>query len=236
MIVLVDYDNVERQTRRQGPLHVVRKLLRCIEKQLTGERNVTCRLYGGWRTQDNLSRNAENLIPRIKRDFPDKFRPRNTAISQTLSVTAELAQTLACHQAEIFTHTHRQRSIPKQLHCQSVPFKGCIHPSKCPIYSLDYFINYSTCPKSNCSVGLSNALRWEEQKLVDSMLIVDLIYFAQTTKESLVVVSSDDDIWPGIRFVLLQNARLIHVLTRPRQADIERYRVLESDNYQRFPM
>ncbi len=58
-----------------------------------------------------------------------------------------------------------------------------------------------------------------EQKLVDSMITVDLIHFAMNKSESLVLVSGDDDMWPGIRYALLQDASIIHlvpkVTTRP---------------------
>ncbi len=76
----------------------------------------------------------------------------------------------------------------------------------------------------------------EEQKLVDSMLVVDLIHFAETTDEPLVVVSADDDLWPGIRFVLLRSARVIHVIPRRGRVDRKRYRSLETESYSQVVM
>lgn len=74
-------------------------------------------------------------------------------------------------------------------------------------------------------------LEREEQKLVDSMLVVDLVHYAETTEEPLVVVSADDDLWPGIRFVLLRGARVIHVIPRRSRLNRERYRLLETETY-----
>ena len=76
----------------------------------------------------------------------------------------------------------------------------------------------------------------EEQKLVDSMLVVDLVHFAETTDEPLVVVSADDDLWPGIRFVLLRGARVIHVIPRRSRVNRERYRRLETETYSQVVM
>ena len=76
----------------------------------------------------------------------------------------------------------------------------------------------------------------EEQKLVDSMLVVDLVHFAETTDESLVVVSADDDLWPGIRFALLREARVIHVIPRRSRVNRERYRRLETETYSQVVM
>ena len=76
----------------------------------------------------------------------------------------------------------------------------------------------------------------EEQKLVDSMLVVDLVHFAETTDEPLVVVSADDDLWPGIRFVLLRGANVIHVIPRRGRVDRERYRLLETETYSQVLM
>ena len=75
-----------------------------------------------------------------------------------------------------------------------------------------------------------------EQKLVDSMLVVDLTHFADTTDQPLVVVSADDDLWPGIRFVLLRGARVIHVIPWRGRVDTERYRHLKTEMYSQVEM
>ena len=65
------------------------------------------------------------------------------------------------------------------------------------------------------------------------MLTVDLIHYADTTEQPLVVVSADEDLWPGIRFVLLRNARVIHVIPRRGQTEPGRYQRLETAMYSR---
>ena len=62
------------------------------------------------------------------------------------------------------------------------------------------------------------------------MLVVDLVRLAQAASELIVLVSSDDDMWPGIRGALLHGARVLHVHARrpPPQ-----YRPLTTQTYTR---
>ena len=69
-----------------------------------------------------------------------------------------------------------------------------------------------------------------------AMLVVDLVHFAETTDQPLVVVSADDDLWPGIHFVLLRGARVIHVIPRRGRVDRERYRCLKTETYSQVVM
>jgi len=55
----------------------------------------------------------------------------------------------------------------------------------------------------------------DEQKLVDTMMVADLIYYARDQNQVLAVVTSDDDIWAGIKSVLLSGSSLFHIHTRP---------------------
>ena len=233
MIVLIDYDNLDR-IHRQGSLdHVITRLLRQIEAhRLAGHQNVTCRLYGGWLTEDLPSRRAENLIPQLRSRFPFRFRLRGPTVQQGLVVRAELARSLACDPSVDLRHTHRVRSLPPNLLCDGTPFELCLYPASCPISSLETFINNADCPARDCAVAPRTVLSREEQKLVDSMIVVDLIHFAQTTKELLVVVSADDDLWPGIRFVLLLGKQVIHLIPKRSRGDLKRYRSLETTTYQ----
>jgi uncharacterized LabA/DUF88 family protein len=56
-------------------------------------------------------------------------------------------------------------------------------------------------------------LRKLEQKLVDTMMVADMIYLARADNAAIAVVSSDDDMWPGILSGLVAGAQLIHIQT-----------------------
>ena len=109
-------------------------------------------------------------------------------------------------------------------------------PLDCPVASLDPFIRGDACPVDGCAVTPGTVLVRAEQKLVDSMMVVDLAYLAQTTGDPLVLVSADDDLWPGIRFALLHGARLTHVVPRRGESAPGRYRRLETPNYAKVLM
>lgn len=200
------------------------------------ERRADCRLYGGWLDEDASSRSAERLIPDLQRDFPRSVSVTGAEGAQAVLVRVELARSLACDPAVVLTHTYRQRSLPPRLRCEAAPCQGCATPSHCPIASLDPFIRDDDCPVDGCSVEPRRVLAREEQKLVDSMLVVDLVHFAETTDQPLVVASADDDIWPGIRVALLRGARVIHVIPRRRRMDPERYRRLKTETYSQVVM
>ena len=53
-----------------------------------------------------------------------------------------------------------------------------------------------------------------EQKLVDTMIVADLIHLASRGETPIGLVSSDDDMWPGILSALNIGASVIHVHTR----------------------
>ena len=237
LTILIDYDNLDRLERQRGPRHVITRLLDVLGSWRTSwKRQVDCRLYGGWLDEDASSRNAERLVPDLRREFPCSVPVTGPEGAQTVLVRVALARSLACDPALVLTHTYRRRSLPPRLRCEAAPFPGCAAPSRCPVAAIDPFIRNADCPVDGCPVEPRTVLAREEQKLVDSMLVVDLVHFAETIDEPLVVVSADDDLWPGIRFVLLRGARVIHVIPRRGRVDRERYRRLETASYSRILM
>lgn len=86
------------------------------------------------------------------------------------------------------------------MRCVATPFPDCAMPLDCPVAGLRPFLGDDACPVEGCAVAPSTVLVRAEQKLVDSMMVVDPAYLAQTTAEPLILVSADDDLWPGIRF------------------------------------
>jgi len=236
MIILIDYDNLDRLERQRGTRYMITRLLDVLGARFDArERRVECRLYGGWLDGDTPSRNAERLIPEIQREFPCAM-PVTGGAARSVLVHVELARSLACDPGVVFTHTHRRRSSPRNLRCEAAPFADCVTPRHCPVAGLDPFLRDSRCPVDGCDVEPETVLSRAEQKLVDSMLVVDLIHFADMTDRQLIVVSADEDFWPGMRFVMLRGARVIHVIPWRGRVNTERYRSLETETYFRILM
>ena len=151
--------------------------------------------------------------------------------AHVLLVRAELARALICDPGVELTHTYRRRSLPPRLRCISTPFPNCAEPSRCPVAGVEPFIRDGACPGDGCVVTPGAVLERAEQKLVDSMITIDLVHLAEATSECLVVVSADDDLWPGIRFVLLRGAQVVHVVPRRGGSTSDRYRGLKTGKY-----
>lgn len=54
-----------------------------------------------------------------------------------------------------------------------------------------------------------------EQKLVDTMLSADLLHLASEEYQTVVVVTSDDDMIPAVRQALLNDVQIVHIHTGP---------------------
>ena len=65
-----------------------------------------------------------------------------------------------------------------------------------------------------CSTALGDLVKRNEQKLVDTLITADLIYLASRHPDVIVIVSSDDDMWPGIRSALALGASVVHIQTQ----------------------
>ena len=229
MIALVDYDNLRVRPGRLR--YAMTRLLDAIgARQFAEDARLRCRLYGGWFDQFRLSKRAQRIIHEMSDTFPRRMTAPNGEGSASVLVHMELARALVGDRIDL-THTYRRRSVPPNLSCAPAPFDGCASPSRCPIAALTQFVEEAGCPTPNCDVTPDAVLRRDEQKLVDSMLVADLIRLAQTTSERLVVVSSDDDMWPGIRVALLHGARVLHV--RSRQGPPSSYQPLTTRTYSR---
>ena len=53
------------------------------------------------------------------------------------------------------------------------------------------------------------------QKMVDTMMVADIIYIANRGDQALAVVTSDDDIWPGILSAMIVGTQILHVQPKP---------------------
>ena len=51
--------------------------------------------------------------------------------------------------------------------------------------------------------------------MVDTMMVADIIHIANRGDESVAVVTSDDDVWPGILSAMIIGTRVLHVRPKP---------------------
>jgi len=229
MIILVDYDNLPRSTQNNGLVFICEKILSEIKiKYKAGKENITLRLYGGWFKKRALSKKANLLAEQISRDFPFTL-----SLSSKMSyvIKAELAKTLASDIYNELTHTFRVRSPQKDIKVKRFPLTKCANPDNCSIEVVNSFMNNDTCPNMMCNISPQMTFCKAEQKMVDSMIVVDLIHYSIHQNKPLIVVSGDDDIWPGVRYALMQGARIIHIIPNVYYRQKHTYRDLYTRNY-----
>lgn len=220
MILLIDYDNLPRPLVRRNLLQIIETLLAKLDiPTATSINRISCRLYGGWLHRKTLSKKAQNISRQIDQFFPLALSP--SGLANTV-VEVELARALACDPRYIFTHTFRPRSKP-EFQVKRFPLKECGEPSSCRIMDVNSFVCNNICPSTNCSVSPKTAFYQAKQKLVDSMIVVDLVHYAIHQEDHLVIVSGDDDMWPGIRYALLQNAMITHIIPKRRENLYKRF-------------
>ena len=213
MEILIDYDNVLEQHRRQGLSLLLERILMTLESAGTWlDSRAHARLYGGWYEGSRLSKRAQCLAAELDRDFPRLFRA--PAGRRPVPVTAELALSLAVDRPNHFHHTFRRQTPPNDIGCHNPRSIGCSELS-CPVVVVHKTLRAGFCPQPGCSRTVEDFLYRASQKLVDTMFTADLIEMARRSPEPVIVVSSDDDMWPGLHSVLIAGTSAIQVHTRP---------------------
>jgi uncharacterized LabA/DUF88 family protein len=215
MIVLVDYDNIPRVVRQRGVQNVVNKILQTIGvSHLRTSSRVRIRLYGGWYERNTLSRQAQQLAADVQLYYPQGSTISDGTSTINIMTVVELAYSMEIDPGHVLEDTYRNRNMPQGLRCNAPPYAYCSNTSTCRLFDVYQFIRTDSCPEVGCNVAPFEVLHKSEQKLVDTMLTADIIYLANQSLDNICVISSDDDLWPGIKSALLAGGNILHIHTR----------------------
>jgi hypothetical protein len=200
MIVLVDYDNLPKNLRRPGTLpDLCSNVLASITSAgFPGPQRCRFRLYGGWYDGAGFSRAAQRISAEIQGYFPTTVRWSTAHASGSCLAEVEMAYSLEVEPNRHLFHTLRTRPFGSMVTCDLSVFARCVQ-AVCPSQNVADFLGRQRCLAPGCPVTQSDLLRKTEQKLVDTMLSSDLVFLAARGASDLFVVSSDDDLWPGMR-------------------------------------
>lgn len=216
--MLIDYDNVGKIRKKRGVRHIVETILsRLPASLLPAAAAVSVRLYGGWFQGRKPSPAARRLYREIALNFPALIAPQNDVIVHPVRTTVSLARSLSISPKKILTHTFRVRNAPSNLNPRRFPFSGCTHAAACPLSGTYHLLRNQKCPQTHCAVGIDDTMTRPEQKMVDSMLIVDMIHAALQGTGDIVIVTADDDFIPGINMALFLGTVVHHVRTDGRR-------------------
>lgn len=214
MKVLVDFDNVSTALTRQGARYVADRILGAVAPVLGHElTNLDIRLYGGWDEKGALTTRAQKINAELVASFPRFTKTAHVAPPTTVRLSAMLAQSLECLPKKALSNTLRTASFEKQLYCNDPTNTVCPN-ARCPLSTTALFLTTGNCPTPGCNIVPAMLLKSTEQKLVDTMMVADLIYLADQKDPTVVIVSSDDDLWPGIMMAMIKGTHVIHVQTK----------------------
>ena len=235
LTMLIDYDNLSALTRKRGLRHTIDYVLSNLPAALLPDRvPVSVRLYGGWYDRHRLSPVATRLAADIAKDFPAVITLYQPPSPRRVRTRVALAQSLSIDPRTVLTHTYRVRSAPPNLTPRRLPFSGCLQTTSCPLTSCHHLLKTGFCPQPHCPVTIPDTMTRPEQKLVDTMLTADLIHASLQGATEIVVVTADDDLWPGIRMALTLNATIHHVRPSGSQRGSSPYRHQQTPNYSQY--
>lgn len=210
MNILIDWDNLPSAETRKGAKYIVEKVLLAVASKLPSPpRRVSARLYGGWYARSQPTRRAQTLAVDLQQNFPATLTMPAAGGPHKLIVGAELAYALSATPNAHLFHTFRSRRgagvVRVDSRCQSgCGRSGCFRPE------LHQLLDTRQCPVKGCRATADDILVKPEQKLVDSMLGVDLVHCAATDVDA-VLVSDDDDLLPMVQYALVLGGRVYHV-------------------------
>jgi hypothetical protein len=210
MLILVDYDNVPPQ--RSATLHrLVLDVIAAVPSAVsTSAARAHIRFYGGWDTfNSTATQRAQSLAAQIVGVLP-LLLPATAARPQPLTVTAELARSSYWLPHFPLLDTYRPRNPGQTIRPVRPSSCGFAH---CTLqHGLSILTAYQCSPA--CPVSPLQSIVKDEQKQIDTLMVADLIHSSMTTSEPLVVVSSDDDLWPGIFAAISLRVPIVRMYTK----------------------
>jgi hypothetical protein len=208
MKLLVDYDNLSPAVSGKGLVYLADLVLTRVSSVSDPKQTIDFRLYGGWDRNNRMTKRGQDLSVEMQSAFPRTLR----VAKEPVILNMQLAQALAALPAKRLPNTLREEPMRK-IKCQ-MPSRTTCRNTSCPIDPMASFLNDGQCPVAGCVAVPTMLLSRHEQKLVDTMIVADMIYLATQGEPNIGLVSSDDDMWPGILSALNLGAHVIHLQNR----------------------
>jgi uncharacterized LabA/DUF88 family protein len=219
LFILVDYDNIKKHIRNRGMVYIADKIISKLEyNEIKQYKRVRMRLYGGWYEENSLTAKAQLLSSDVLYNFPSRINFVKDENSHSVIIVVELAYSTCIDPRSHLFSTYRTRMMPMDLKCLHPNTKGCSNLS-CSLIKLYDHINNKSLRAGCCNLRAIDLVYKGEQKLIDAMLLCDLIYLSREECQ-IVIVSSDDDFWPGIKTAIILGVKVIQVHTRNRMVPI----------------
>lgn len=211
-IILLDFDNVFKQPIDTYSVEQIeldlKDIVRFVISKSEGIERILIRLYGGWYMKSTLTPRASILQQYLAniRIFP------YLSIEEKINIKGqiEIATSLFMAPQIQWENTYREKYGISKVRVLKEEFgEQCVsNPGSCPLKILTKFTKKKTkvCQIESCGVVHNDAIRGYEQKMVDTMMVCDLISsFQDDEVKALYLFTNDTDIFPSLIQARLHN-------------------------------
>lgn len=208
--ILIDYDNLSGVQKSSGLLDIVTRVLMQLPTNISVHRgSCEVRVYGGWYEASTMTQIAQDLSVSIQNDFPAIIRVP-TGLGLALTVSAELAMAMTEEPSHHIFNTFRKKGKPNNVRVLTPNDVGCAS-SQCALGLAKRLIRTGKCPVAGCNIPNNDLVYRSEQKIVDTMLTCDLLYFSMQNYDYIMLISGDDDFLPPIRTALIRGSTIFRI-------------------------
>ena len=200
-IGIVDFDNyLEDHDILNSETEFNQKINEILSK-MVDESTSYClvRFYGGWYMDGTLSRIGSLIQQRIA---TNRIFPLNKG-GKNYHGQIELASSISILEGFTFENTYRiKNGLPNiRLDKQHLNSHCSNSNDSCPARILDKFTRRKDkeCATNHCTVINQDAYKYSDQKMVDTMMALDIVDYGQNQNVNKIVLFSDDtDLVPSV--------------------------------------
>lgn len=202
VIVILDYNNVfcvSHNLTVDRRRFIMSSVIRSIVQDHPSVDYIDVRLYGGWYQDNVLTRMGSqvmsehltmDLFPIVMGD-QRKIDGRQTLVESIHGVE------------HIWYNTYREKQGVPRLIIKRYSHKELCDNNKshCPVHILERFARKQTrsCPVDGCEMSNGDAFVQMGQKMVDTMMVCDIISFSESEEvESIYILTDDVDLFPAL--------------------------------------
>ena len=207
IVILVDYSNLGLYKHKpidNTVIAILSKVMRYVEATYV---HCLVRFYGGWFTEEGQSDEGKDVFKRLQghESFIEKQVGKNGQIVG-VNVRIEMAGSILQKPEKDLFFTYRKKARTYDIQVKDKNDVACKHDS-CLLPLLAKFLKTRRCPREGCLIDTDDLVWRSEQKLVDSMIVCDLLYCAGVQTDFIVLVSDDDDFVPPLLALSVTNVK-----------------------------
>jgi hypothetical protein len=216
-VVLIDFANfvpeADELVAQARGLDLIDRVISFLLDEDPATERIEIRLYGGWMDAGVLTPLASAILsaPDL-----DPFPITNPATGAIVRGAVELVRSLALMPAVAWPDLVIRESGIARLRQTSILVDACVSDTReaCPLRTMHWMSRRydRECPMPTCTMTFGAAFENKTQKMVDSLLVCDLIHYGRALGEGdmLLLLSDDLDLLPGLLVAAESSGPAIH--------------------------